>query len=206
MKIDHPPSIQRLISDLKRLPGIGPKSAERLAYYLLSRRGEGILSRMADDLRSVEENLRPCKECGVWTEGEETCAVCRDPGRDRGIVCVVEHTTDMIAVERTGGYKGLYHVLGGSLSPLDGRGPEQLNMASLKERIRGGNIKEVLLATDADVEGEATAVYIVNMLKEFPVKVSRLACGIPQGGDLSFIDEGTLAKAIAGRVELKGDV
>lgn len=192
----------RLVGVLKRLPGIGPKQAERLALYLIRASPdevEGLLSAVRD----AKAAIRPCSRCFDYTD-RELCRICADPGRDQGLICVVEAPQDVTAIERTRGYRGLYHVLHGAISPLDGVGPEALRVRELIERVRAGRggIGEVILATDPDTEGEATALYLAGLLKEScPVKVSRIAHGVPMGGDLDYIDERTLSQAMSGRRE-----
>jgi recombination protein RecR len=192
----------RLVGALKRLPGIGPKQAERLALHLIrasSDEVEGLLGAV----REAKAAIRPCSRCYDYTD-REFCRICADPGRDQGLICVVEAPQDVAAIERTRGYKGLYHVLHGALSPLDGVGPEVLRVRELVERVRAGRgvITEVILATDPDTEGEATALYLAGLLKESgSVKVSRIAHGVPMGGDLDYIDERTLSQAMSGRRE-----
>lgn len=203
MNLGHSPAIARLIQDFARLPGIGPKSAERLVYSLL-RGQQTLLAQIADDLLRARDSVRPCAVCHCLTE-DEPCAFCRDPRRERHLLCVVEDTVDLLAIERSGSYRGLYHVLGGLLSPLEGRGPEALNIESLLARVRGGEIREILLATNPNVEGEATAIYLQSLLPGSGVKTSRLACGVPQGGSLRFLDAATLSRAIAGRTDFKRD-
>jgi len=192
-------SFQRLVAALKRLPGIGPKQAERLAIFLL-RSPASESESLAAALREAKASVRPCSRCWDFAEGE-LCRTCADPGRDQGLLCVVEEPQDVAAIERSRGYQGLYHVLHGSLSPLEGVGPENLRVRELLERLsRGqGAIREVILATDPDTEGEATALYLAQLLKGFSVKTTRIAHGVPLGGDLDYIDERTLSQALAGR-------
>ena len=192
----------RLVSALKRLPGIGPKQAERLALHLIrapSEEVEGLLAAV----REAKAAIRPCRQCFDYTD-RELCRICADPGRDQSLICVVEAPQDAAAIERTRDYKGLYHVLHGVISPLDGIGPEALRVRELLERVKagGGAVSEVILATDPDTEGEATALYLAGLLKEAgKVKVSRIAHGVPMGGDLDYMDERTLSQAMSGRRE-----
>ena len=202
MKRLHPQTIQRLISDFKKLPGIGPKSAERLVYHLLRQRDGSLINQLAENLLAVKKQVKECNVCHCLAESE-TCPVCDDPQRDSSTLCVVEDTVDLLAIDRSGSYRGMYHVLGGVLSPLHGRGPEQLKIASLIDRVRKGSVREILLATNANVEGEATAIYLQGLLNQYQVKTTRLASGIPQGGSLSYLDDGTLARAISGRTEYR---
>ena len=195
-------SVERLIAALKRLPGIGPKQAERLTIHLLrSPRTE--VESLVEALREAKAAVRFCARCGDFTD-RELCRICSDPGRDQTGICVVEEPQDVAALERTRAFSGLYHVLHGSLSPLDGVGPDRIRVRELVERVRASNgaIKEVVIATDPDTEGEATALYIGQQLKPFPVKVTRIAHGVPLGGDLDYIDERTLSHALSGRREL----
>lgn len=195
-------SVDRLVAALKRLPGIGPKQAERLTIHLLrSPRSE--VENLVEALREAKAALRFCAKCGDMTDAE-TCRICSDPARDQTEICVVEEPQDVAAIERTRAFDGLYHVLHGSLSPLDGVGPDRIKVRELVERVRASNgaIKEVVIATDPDTEGEATAIYLGQQLKPFPVKVTRIAHGVPLGGDLDYIDERTLSHALSGRREL----
>lgn len=193
--------LDRLIISLKRLPGIGPKQAERMAVYLL-RAPSGEVENLVSALRDAKARITACRQCHNYTD-QEVCSFCSDEGRDRRLLCVVEEPQDVTAVERSRGYHGLYHVLHGCLSPLDGVGPEVLRIRELIERVRNsaGMIGEVILATDADTEGEATALYIAQQLRPF-AKISRIAQGVPLGGDLDYIDERTLSHAMTGRREL----
>jgi recombination protein RecR len=196
-------SFQRLISSLKRLPGIGPKQAERLAIFLL-RAPDFETDNLTAALREAKAAVRPCRQCFDFTEGD-LCRLCADADRDQGLLCVVEEPQDVAAIERSRGYKGLYHVLHGALSPLDGIGPDALRVRELMERVAAsaGAIREVVLATDPDAEGEATALYLSQKLRAAgPVKVTRIAHGVPMGGDLDYIDERTLSHAMTGRQEV----
>lgn len=193
-------SLSRLVSSLKRLPGVGPKQAERLAIFLL-RSPDFETDNLVAALREAKAAIRLCRECLDFTD-REVCRICSDPGRDRGAVCVVEEPQDVTAIERCGAYRGLYHVLHGALSPLDGVGPEALRVKELLARLErpGGEVREVVLATDPDTEGEATALYLTQLLRAVPgLKTTRIAQGVPMGGDLDYIDERTLSHALSGR-------
>jgi recombination protein RecR len=191
--------IGRLIDALKLLPGIGQKSATRLAFHILKRPPEeaAALARAIQDARA---RVRDCAVCGNFSEGE-TCPICADERRDRGAICVVEEAANLPAIERTGLYQGLYHVLGGALSPLRGVGPEELRVGRLVERIREGGVREVILATSPNVEGEATAVFLAGIVKPLGVRVTRIAQGLPVGSEIEFTDDMTLAKALESRRE-----
>ena len=196
-------SFQRLVSSLKRLPGVGPKQAERLAVFFL-RSPDFETDNLTAALKEAKAVLRPCLQCWDFTDAG-TCRTCADAERERNIICVVEEPQDVVAIERSGGFKGLYHVLHGALSPLDGIGPEMLRIRELIARIEAAKpaITEVILATDPDTEGEATALYISQQLKPFGgIKVTRIAHGVPLGGDLDYIDERTLSHAMTGRREV----
>lgn len=196
-------SFQRLVCALKRLPGIGPKQAERLVLFLL-RAPESESEALITALREARARIQPCRRCWNFAEGE-LCSLCADPDRDQRLICVVEEPQDVAALERSGGYKGLYHVLHGSLSPLDGIGPERLRIRELLRRLEEapGVVIEVILATDPDTEGEATAIYLSRLLKPHAgVRTTRIAHGVPLGGDLDYIDERTLSHALAGRREV----
>jgi recombination protein RecR len=193
------PAVDNLVAQLTRLPGIGTRTAQRLAFHLLSTRKEDALA-LAAAIEEVKERVRFCKECGNLTE-EELCAICQDGRRDRSVVCVVEQPADLLSLERTHEYRGLYHVLGGSLSPLDGVEPEHLRLAELLRRVEAGGIEEVVLATNPNMTGEATAAYLAERLRDH-VRVTRLASGLPVGGDLEYADEVTLGRALAGRREM----
>ncbi|MGZ3141348.1 recombination mediator RecR [Lentzea chajnantorensis] len=194
--------VQDLIDELGRLPGVGPKSAQRIAFHLLATEPADI-ERLQSALQKVKEGVVFCDVCGN-VSAETTCRICRDPKRDLTLVCVVEEPKDVLAVERTREFKGRYHVLGGALDPLSGVGPDQLRIRQLLTRIgtptNGVDISEVIIATDPNTEGEATATYLVRMLRDFPgLTVTRLASGLPMGGDLEFADELTLGRALSGR-------
>jgi len=217
--------IDDLTAELARLPGIGRKTALRLTFHLLKRPAEEI-RRLARALESVADSVRACSRCGNLTEADP-CAFCSDPRRDRSLVCVVEEASDIGAIERTGEYRGLYHVLGGRLSPLDGVGPDDLNISSLLGRLGGGvvnsgmniasrvaeptpadqytgGVREIIVATNPSVEGEATAVYLQKLIGPLGIRVTRLARGLPVGGDLEYADGVTIAEALSGRRELRG--
>jgi len=193
------PSVDNLVAQLTRLPGIGTRTAQRLAFHLLSTRKEEALA-LASAIEDVKERVRFCRECGNLTE-EELCAICSDARRDRSVVCVVEHPVDLVSLERTHEYRGLYHVLGGALSPLDGVEPEHLRLDELLRRVEAGGVEEVVLATNPNMTGEATAAYLADRLRG-RVKVTRLASGLPVGGDLEYADEVTLGRALSGRREM----
>jgi recombination protein RecR len=191
-----------LIDELGRLPGIGPKSAQRLAFYILQAEPTDV-RRLAEVLVTVKERVRFCSTCGHVTE-EEECRICRDPRRDPHSLCVVEESRDVIAIERTAEYRGRYHVLGGAISPIDGVGPDDLRIRELMQRLADGQITEVIIATDPNLEGEATATYLARMLSPLGLEVTRLASGLPVGGDLEYADEVTLGRAFAGRRRVDG--
>ena len=194
--------IQRLTEELSRLPGIGPKTALRLVHHLMKGSKEDS-RRLARTLVDLAEHVRECRECGNYSE-HELCEICANPRRDRTVLCVVEEAYEVGAIERTGQYRGLFHVLGGRLSPLDGIGPEELTMAKLLARIEDskGGVREIIIATNASVEGEATAVYLEQEVRPLGPRVTRLARGIPVGSDLEYVDGTTIAQALAGRREM----
>ena len=193
-------AIEELITELARLPGIGRKTAQRLTFHLLQQ-SPAQAQRLASVLASVSERVRPCEECGNLTE-EQPCGICRDPRRDKGLVCVVEEPSTVGVVDRSTDFRGQYHVLGGRLSPLDGIGPEALRLDRLVQRVREGGIREVILATNPSMEGEVTATYIQQLLAGMGVRVTRLARGLPMGGDLEYVDGVTLAHALVARQDL----
>ena len=193
-------AIEELITELARLPGIGRKTAQRLTFHLLQQPPEQA-GRLASVLASVTERVRPCTECGNLTE-EQPCSICRDPRRDPGLVCVVEEPSTVGVVDRSTGFRGHYHVLGGHLSPLDGVGPESLRLDPLVRRVRQGGVREVILATNPSMEGEVTATYIQQLLAGMGVRVTRLARGLPMGGDLEYVDGVTLAHALVARQDV----
>jgi recombination protein RecR len=190
-------AIDELVTELSRLPTIGRKSAMRLTYHLLKQSPDQA-RRLADALGTLHERVRACERCYNLTEAA-LCAVCADPRRDATIICVVEEASDIGAIERTAEYRGVYHVLGGRLSPLDGVGPDDLTVASLVRRVEAGEVREVIVATNPRLEGEATALYVQEQVAAFPVSVTRLARGLPVGGDLEYADGGTIAQAISAR-------
>ena len=192
-------SLQRLVAELAKLPGIGPRSAGRLVYHLL--RGERKRIRdLADALAQVAEKVHECSVCGNFTE-EDPCRICAGPERDPDVLCVVEQPFDVLMIEKAGGFRGRYHVLGGALSPINGIGPEELRVDSLMKRLPGG-VKEIILATNPNVEGEATSLYLQKKLRPLGVRVTKIARGLPIGSDLEYADEVTLAQALEGRVEI----
>jgi recombination protein RecR len=190
-------AVQDLIDELGRLPGVGPKSAQRIAFYLLAAEPADV-ERLASTLRRVKEQIRFCRVCGNVAEGDE-CRICRDPRRDPAIVCVVEEPKDVVAVERTREFRGRYHVLGGAISPIDGIGPDDLRIRELMARLADGTVTELILATDPNLEGEATATYLARLVRGMGITVTRLASGLPVGGDLEYADEVTLGRAFSGR-------
>ena len=192
--------VERLITELSKLPSIGPRSAQRIAFHIIRGRREDALG-LAEALKEVKERIKPCRRCFNLTEAEE-CEICRDPRRDHTAICVVEDPYDIGPIERTNEYRGLYHVLGGSLSPLDGVEPEDLRIAELLTRIEKEGIRELVIATNPNTTGEATAMFIAQEVKDLPVRVTALASGLPVGGDLEYADEVTLGRAFAGRREL----
>ena len=193
-------AIQDLIDELGRLPGVGPKSAQRIAFHIIQSERVDV-ARLIEVLRTVKERVKFCKECGNISE-EELCRICRDERRDGSQICVVEESKDVIAIEKTREFRGKYHVLGGSISPIDGIGPDNLRIRELMTRLSATDITEVIIATDPNVEGEATATYLVRLIKPLGIKVSRLASGLPVGGDLEYADEVTLGRAFEGRRSL----
>jgi len=190
-------AIQDLIDELGRLPGIGPKSAQRIAFHIIQSERVDV-SRLADVLRTVKERVKFCTQCGNISE-EELCKICRDPRRENSTICIVEESKDVMAIEKTREFRGTYHVLGGAISPIDGIGPENLRIRELMVRLGDTNIQEVIIATDPNLEGEATASYLIRQIKPLGIKVSRLASGLPVGGDLEYADEVTLGRAFEGR-------
>ena len=192
--------VERLITELSKLPSIGPKSAQRIAFHIIRGRKDDALG-LAEALKEVKERIKPCRRCFNLTEGEE-CEICRDARRDRSAICVVEDPYDIGPIERTNEYRGLYHVLGGALSPLDGIEPEDLRIAELVERLGKEGTKEIVIATNPNTTGEATAMFIAEEVRDLPVRVTALASGLPVGGDLEYADEITLGRAFAGRREL----
>jgi recombination protein RecR len=195
----YAPSVDNLIVQLARLPGVGRRTAQRLAFHLLKASEADALA-LADAIREVKERIGFCTECGNLAE-EPLCPICADARRDRSLICVVEDPSDLVALERTHEYRGLYHVLGGALSPIDGVDPEHLRIAELVARVERGGVTEVLLATNPTMTGEATAAYLADRLRG-RTRVTRLASGLPMGGDLEYADEVTLGRALAGRTEM----
>jgi recombination protein RecR len=193
----YPPSLQQLIRRLSRLPGLGEKSATRIALHLLRAPGEEA-SALADAIHQMKTSIHTCSRCFHFTDAE-VCSICRDPQRANGEMCVVETTAEMIAIEQSGAFHGRYHVLQGSLSPLDGVGPANLRIRELLQRLREEQVREVILATNPSSEGEATAHYLLQLLKDQPLRVSRIAYGIPMGGDIKYVDQVTIQKALSGR-------
>jgi recombination protein RecR len=193
------PAVDNLIAQLSRLPGIGTRTAQRLSFHILRLSKEDALA-LADAIREVKERIRFCAECGNLTE-EELCLICRDGRRDRSVICVVEQPADLISMERTAAFRGVYHVLGGALSPLDGVEPEHLKIDELLARVERNGVQEVVLATNPNMTGEATASFLADRLRDL-TRVTRLASGLPVGGDLEYADEVTLGRALAGRREM----
>ncbi|HEX3048320.1 MAG TPA: recombination mediator RecR [Bacillota bacterium] len=195
----YPQSMTRLIHELSKLPGVGPKTAQRLAFYVLNLSQEEI-HKLAESLYEVKLKVLFCEICGHLTE-TSPCELCTDSNRDPSVICVVEESKDVIAMEKTKVFKGRYHVLGGAISPLEGIGPENLRIKELMQRTAGSQVHEIIIATDPNVEGEATALYLGKILRPLGFKVTRLARGLPVGGDLEYVDEITLGKAMEGRME-----
>jgi len=192
--------VERLITELSKLPSIGPRSAQRIAFHIVRGKPDDAFG-LAEALKEVKERIKPCRRCFNLTEAEE-CDICRDTRRDETVICAVEDPYDIGPIERTGEYRGLYHVLGGALSPLDGIEPEDLRIAELVERVREEGTKEIVVATNPNTTGEATALFIAQEVADLPVRVTALASGLPVGGDLEYADEVTLGRAFAGRREL----
>jgi recombination protein RecR len=191
------PALVKLLDELERLPGVGPKSAQRIAYWMLNTDKATVL-RLADAIVEVKNSVRFCKRCFNYAEGD-LCQICSSDKRDQGVICVVAEPTDIPPIERTGVYSGVYHVLGGELAPMDGVGPNDLHIAELMKRLAAEDVREVILATNPNVEGETTAAYLARLIKPLGVTVTRLASGLPVGGDLEFADEITLGRAIESR-------
>jgi recombination protein RecR len=190
-------AVQDLIDELGRLPGVGPKSAQRIAFYLLAADPTDV-RRLVAALTEVKEKVRFCSICGNVAE-QEQCKICRDPRRDVAVICVVEEPKDVVAIEKTREFRGRYHVLGGAISPIEGIGPEDLRIRELMQRLANGDVTELILATDPNLEGEATATYLARLVKPMDLRVTRLASGLPVGGDLEYADEVTLGRAFEGR-------
>ncbi|KPJ85144.1 MAG: recombination protein RecR [Spirochaetes bacterium DG_61] len=195
--MDGKSALSRLVGELSRFPGVGRKTAERLAFYILKDSRENV-TRLAEALLDVKTKMRFCRICANITEGEE-CEICVNPHRNHRLICVVEEPKDIWAIEKSGGFSGIYHVLMGVLSPLDGIGPENLRIRELLSRVQGTQVDEIIIATDPNVEGDATAIYLSKLLKPLGVNVTRIASGLPAGGDLEYADSLTLSKALAGR-------
>ena len=198
----YAPPVQSLIDELGRLPGVGPKSAQRIAFHLLKLPDEDAF-RLARSITEAKERVSFCRRCFNVCEGEE-CGICADPRRDATLVCVVEEPRDVVAVEKTGEFRGRYHVLQGAISPLEGIGPDQIRVRELLTRLGDEQIAEVILCTNPNIEGEATAMYLARLLKPLGIRVTRIASGLPVGGDLEYADELTLGRALEGRRELEG--
>jgi recombination protein RecR len=196
----YPEPLEKLITGFCRFPGIGPKTAQRLAFYLLDRPREEVAG-FARAMVEAKDKMRFCSQCGCFTE-KDPCGFCTDPRRERAVLCVVQEPRDVLVLERTGQFRGVYHVLHGALSPLDGIGPEELRLPLLARRIGAGGIGEVIIATNPNVEGDATAAYIARMVKPLGVKVTRIAFGLPVGGDLEYADDLTLSRSLEGRREM----
>jgi recombination protein RecR len=196
----HPPAVGRLIEALQRLPGIGPKTAQRLTFHLLKQPANAVRE-LAEALTELKARVTHCSRCFNVTDGDP-CRICADPARDPGLLCVVEEPNDLMAMERTGEYRGHYHVLLGALSPLDGIGPDELKVRELLARLEADRVREIILATNPNVEGDATAIYLAKLLRPLGVTVTRIARGLPVGGDLEYADEVTLARALEGRKEM----
>jgi recombination protein RecR len=197
---DYAPPVMRLIEELKRLPGIGQKTAQRLAFFLLRSDRDQALA-LSDAIREAKERIRQCSVCNNITDADP-CFFCTSPSRNKAVICVVEEATNIQAVEKTRQFSGMYHVLGGALSPLQGIGPDQLHIKTLIERLKGGTVEEIIIATNPTAEGEATAVYLSKLIKPLGVRVTRIAMGIPVGSDLEYADEVTMLKAMEGRRDL----
>jgi recombination protein RecR len=197
---DYAPPVTRLIDELKRLPGIGQKTAQRLAFFLLRSDRDQALA-LSEAIREAKERIRQCSVCNNITD-TDPCFFCTSPSRNKALICVVEEATNIQAVEKTRQFSGMYHVLGGALSPLQGIGPDQLHIKSLIERLKGGTVEEIIIATNPTAEGEATAVYLSKLIKPLGVRVTRIAMGIPVGSDLEYADEVTMLKAMEGRRDL----
>ena len=199
--MEYPKSIQRLIIEFSKLPGVGKRSAERFVFHLLKLSNEEVKS-LAESITSLKSGILTCEICGN-IDNQTPCFICSDEKRDRQTVCIVEDVRDLYAMEKTGQYKGLYHVLGGAISPIDGIGPEKLRIKELIERIKSSDIKEVIVATGSNVAGDATSLYLNKVLKQFGVSISRIAFGLPVGTELQSVDENTLARALEGRRRLE---
>ena len=198
---DFPVSMKSLVEEFSKMPGIGPKTAQRLAFYIL-KCPRNDAEALAGAIRKVKESVRFCKVCNNLSD-EDTCEICKSPFRNKSLLCVVEEPNDIVTIEKAGNFNGLYHVLLGSLSPLDGIGPGELKIKELLDRVKKERFKEIIVATDFNTEGEATALYLLRVLKSSGAKLTRVAYGIPVGGDLEYADQATIVKAFEGRRELK---
>mgnify|MGYP001179844289 FL=1 len=199
----YTPALQKLIDELGKLPGVGPKSAQRIAFHLIKIPEQDALC-LADAIQQAKQKVRFCETCFNMSD-EAICEICCDSQRDSSLVCVVEEPRDIVALERTREYKGLYHVLQGAINPIDGIGPEQLKIRELLERLKGNTVVEVILCTNPNIEGEATAMYLAKLIEPLGIQVSRIASGLPVGGDLEYADELTLGRALEGRRNISGD-
>ena len=199
----YTPALQKLIDELGKLPGVGPKSAQRIAFHLIKLPEQDALS-LANAIQEAKQKVRFCETCFNMSD-EVICEICSDTQRDSSLVCVVEEPRDIVALERTREYKGLYHVLQGAINPIDGIGPEQLKIRELLERLKGNTPQEVILCTNPNIEGEATAMYLAKLIEPLGIQVSRIASGLPVGGDLEYADELTLGRALEGRRKITGD-
>ena len=199
----YTPALQKLIDELGKLPGVGPKSAQRIAFHLIKIPEQEALS-LADAIQQAKQKVRFCETCFNMSD-EVICEICSDSQRDSSLVCVVEEPRDIVALERTREYKGLYHVLQGAINPIDGIGPDQLKIRELLERLKGNTVVEVILCTNPNIEGEATAMYLAKLIEPLGIQVSRIASGLPVGGDLEYADELTLGRALEGRRNISGD-
>ena len=199
----YTPALQKLIDELGKLPGVGPKSAQRIAFHLIKIPEQDALS-LADAIQQAKQKVRFCETCFNMSD-EAICEICSHSQRDSSLVCVVEEPRDIVALERTREYKGLYHVLQGAINPIDGIGPEQLKIRELLERLKGNTVVEVILCTNPNIEGEATAMYLAKLIEPLGIQVSRIASGLPVGGDLEYADELTLGRALEGRRNISGD-
>ena len=199
----YTPALQKLIDELGKLPGVGPKSAQRIAFHLIKIPEQDALC-LADAIQQAKQKVRFCETCFNMSD-EAICEICSDSQRDSSLVCVVEEPRDIVALERTREYKGLYHVLQGAINPIDGIGPDQLKIRELLERLKGNTVVEVILCTNPNIEGEATAMYLAKLIEPLGIQVSRIASGLPVGGDLEYADELTLGRALEGRRNISGD-
>lgn len=198
--MDYARPLARLVAELEKLPGVGPKSAQRLAFHLLRLPAEEA-RQLAEAIIEVKERIRHCDVCFNFSE-QEQCEICRNPRRDQSILCVVAEPRDLMALERTNEFRGLYHVLGGVISPMDGIGPEALRIRELVTRVQDGKVKEMILATNPTLEGDTTSMYVARLLKPFDIRVTKIAFGLPVGGDMDYADQATLIQALEGRREI----